>query len=342
MTLNIIREDIAKLDVDIIVDPTNRDMIPEAGACRHIFEAAGKEQLISECAKIGELGYGEIAVTSAGRLPAGKIIHTVGPVWRDGRKGEEIILMACYMKALDYAASVKAESIAFPLISTGHRDYPRQKALQAAVDTIREFLTDHEMTVYLVVYDDEAFRISQELYDSVEVYLKDNYIGDEEDICQRTPDDCNVREITEQLGAGQSVEAGGAVPYTVKKSAQLTRKDIEAKLDETFSERLLRYITERDLKDADVYNRANIDRRLFSKIRSHKDYRPTKYTAMAFVIALELNMDDAADLLQSAGYAFTNSSRFDIIIQYFISHGEYDVFRINEVLYSFGQHMLGA
>ena len=181
MPLDIIREDITKLDVDIIVDPTNREMIPEAGACRHIFEAAGKAQLESECAKFGKLGYGEIAVTSAGKLPAKKIIHTVGPVWSDGHKGEEIILRTCYIRSLEYAASIDAESIAFPLISAGHRYYPRERALRTASDTIKEFLSSHEMSVYLVVYDDEAFGISQKLYDEVEDYLDANYEDDLED-----------------------------------------------------------------------------------------------------------------------------------------------------------------
>ncbi|MDO4285337.1 MAG: hypothetical protein Q4C60_08365 [Eubacteriales bacterium] len=124
---------------------------------------------------------------------------------------------------------------------------------------------------------------------------------------------------------------------SMSKAAQRSIEDLMSQREETFSERLLRMIDERGLEDSEVYTKAHIDRRHFSKIRKDVDYAPNKKTVLAFAIALELSLDEAKDLLQSAGFALSRSSKRDIIVAYFLQNKLYDMFEINEVLDAYDQ-----
>ena len=139
---------------------------------------------------------------------------------------------------------------------------------------------------------------------------------------------------TASLPMAAAQAAASAIPAELRRAVDSP--------DESFTEMLLRKIDEKGLTDAQCYKRANIDRKHFSKIRSDAHYRPGKPTAIALAIALELPLEETEDLLRKAGYALSHSNKFDIIVEFFIKGGNYDIFEINEALYAFDQPLLGA
>ena len=263
-------------------------------------------------------------MTRGYQLPSRYVIHTVGPIWRGGRAGEREQLMSCYRESLALAVSKRCRSVAFPLISAGVYGYPKAEALRVAMEAIGEFLMEHELLVYLVIFDKASFAIGEKLFSDIATYIDDRYVAEHEDsdrfVQQRK---CRI----------------DSMPMAAPKSSL---EEAVSRLDESFSQMLLRKIDEKGLKDSECYKKANVDRKLFSKIRKDEHYRPSKPTAIAFAIALELGMEETEELLRKAGYALSHSNRFDIIIEYFISRGQYDIFQINEALFAFDQSLLGV
>jgi O-acetyl-ADP-ribose deacetylase (regulator of RNase III) len=331
MPLQIIRNDITKMDVDVIVNAANSALKMGGGVCGAIFKAAGAKELQAECDSIGGCETGNAVITKGYKLPARHIIHTVGPVWHGGKNDEEKLLRSCYIKSLNLAKEYELESIAFPLISSGIYGYPKGEAFKVAVTAIQDFLLENEMMVYLIVFDKAAVEISEMLYTSIEKYIDDKY--DDEKAESR-----EFRLLNEEADIYYSVSA----PKMSKASKDKSLEDIVSQLDETFSEMLLRLIDEKEMTDVETYKKANIDRKLFYKIRTDKFYRPRKATALALCIALELNLDQTKDLLARAGYALSRSSKFDIIVEYFIERGIYNIFEINEALFAFEENLLGV
>jgi len=354
MPLEIIRNDITKMKVDAIVNAANSTLLGGGGVDGCIHRAAGPD-LLKECRTLGGCDTGGAKITKAYRLPCKYVIHAVGPRWRDGNHGERDLLISCYRTSLELAKEAKCETVAFPLISSGIFGYPKDQALRVAIDTISAFLLENDMTVYIVIFDRAAYKISEKLFADIAEYIDDRYVAEHEDSHSerlrrlRALEDSALFKAnsmppqssevcSDEMIAPAAVAGIAAAPTVAHKSLN----DALQQIDESFSEMLLRKITERGMTDAECYKKANIDRKLFSKIRSDRLYKPSKATALAFAIALELPLPEAKDMLMKAGFALSRSSKFDIIIEYFIENGNYNVFEINEALFAFDQSLLGA
>ena len=336
MPLIIVRNDITKMAVDAIVNAANESLLGGGGVDGCIHRAAGPG-LLAECRTLGGCRTGCAKITKAYRLPCKYIIHTVGPVWNGGGCGEREQLVSCYRASLALAKEHGCETLAFPLISSGIFGYPKDQALRTAVDTIGEFLMANEMTVYLVIFDRGAFQISGKLFTDIAEYIDDHYVETHTDSRRES-----LRMAPVPASRTGSV-CGDAVPAVMTAPAASLGLDALLKhLDAGFSETLLKLIDRSGKKDSEIYKRANVDRKLFSKIRNNPGYKPSKSTAIAFAIALELDLDETRDLIARAGYALSASSKFDVIIEYFISRRRYDIFEINEALFAFDQSLLGA
>lgn len=323
MPFEIIRNDITKVQVDAIVNAANKSLLGGGGVDGAIHRAAGKDLLV-ECRTLGGCETGQAKITKGYKLPAKYVIHTVGPVWHGGKNKELELLASCYRNSLALAKEYKLESIAFPLISAGAFGMPKDKALNVAMSVIGQFLMNNDMMVYMVVFDKDAVVLSEKVFKSIKQYIDDRYIED------------SFFENSANLYRNIVSEAEPAL----KSKRKL--EDLLNQTDESFSIMLLRLIDEKGKDDVETYNGANVDRRLFSKIRNNIDYKPSKYTVVAFAISLGLNLDETKDLLMSAGYALSHSSKFDIIIEYFIENENYNIFEVNEALFYFEQKTLGC
>jgi O-acetyl-ADP-ribose deacetylase (regulator of RNase III) len=361
MPFRIIRNDITKVRADAVVNTANPDPKVGTGTDSAVYEAAGKDLMLAERKKIGPMKPGEAAVTPAFRLPAKYVIHTVGPEWIDGEHGEFEILRSCYRKPLLLADHLGCESIAFPLIATGNYGFPKDKALNIALAVIREHLEHSDLNVTLVVFDRHTYQTASGLTEQIEEFIDENYVGAKTEAeygGQEGSPSGHLRRrrrlqgflhlstaSADVMAAPDEMAAPGAaafpLPYPAggkQKKADL--EDIVNNLGESFQKRLLRMIDERGMSDPEVYKRANVDRKLFSKIRCSEDYIPKKKTIMALAIALRLNLDDTRDLLASAGLALTNNSKTDVIVRFCIENGIYDIYEVNALLFRFLQPVL--
>ncbi len=336
MPFTIVRQDLTKMKVDAIVNAANTELQMGGGVCEAIFKAAGASELQTACNNLAPIQTGDAVITPGFGLPAKFVVHTAGPVYRGGKNGEEEQLRLCYINSLKRAVENKCESIAFPLISSGIYGYPKDEALRVATGAIRDFLSDHELEVYLAVLDKAAFTVSEKLIGEVASYIDEHYVADDE-FTRRKLLDVTIEALEEADRISHNV----LLPMQVS----TVSKDIDelvGSLDEPFSETLLRLIDAKGKTDVEVYKRANLDRRLFSKIRSGKGYTPSKRTAVALAVALELTLDETDDLLERAGYALSHSQKFDVIVEYFIVSRKYDIFEINQVLFKYDQPLLGG
>ena len=339
MPLEIVRNDITKMKVDAIVNAANESLLGGGGVDGAIHHAAGAG-LLAECRTLGGCKTGKAKITGGYDLPAKYVIHTVGPIYNDGKHGEKVLLESCYRESLTLAKDHNCETVAFPLISSGVYGYPKDQALKVAIDVISDFLLENEMTVYIVIFDKAAYKISEKLFSDIAEYIDDNYVDEHTDYRRES--------IRMNASMAPRVKRNKADVDFLEKcdcKAMVAEGDLDAKLrqiDESFSQMLLRKIDEKGMTDAECYKKANIDRKLFSKIRSDIHYKPSKPTALAFAISLELSLDETEDMLRKAGFALSHSNKFDIIIEYFISKGNYNIFEINEALFAFDQSLLGA
>lgn len=343
MPLEIVRNDITKMTVDAIVNAAKESLLGGGGVDGCIHRAAGPE-LLEECRMLGGCKTGDAKITKAYRLPCKYVIHTVGPVWNGGKFGEREQLASCYRTSLVLAKEHKCETVAFPLISSGIYGYPKDQALRVAVDTIGEFLMENDMTVYIVIFDRAAYQISGKLFSDIAEYIDDHYVDEHTDSYRE-----RLRRLNRLESKAIKVCEDAAPDFMATPCAPMAASvvgnslnDMLDELDAGFSETLLKLIDRTGKKDSEIYKKANVDRKLFSKIRNNPDYKPSKATAIAFAIALELDLEETKDFIARAGFALNHSSKFDVIIEYFIKQKNYDIFEINEVLFAFDQSLLGA
>lgn len=331
MPLQIIRNDITKMTVDAIVNAANESLLGGGGVDGAIHYAAGPK-LLAECRRLGGCKTGRAKITGGYNLPAKYVIHTVGPIYKDGKHGEKDLLESCYRESLALAKEHDCETVAFPLISSGVYGYPKDQALKVAIDVISDFLLENDMTVYIIIFDKVAYKISEKLFSDIAEYIDDNYVYEHTDYRRES---MQMNMPMQLIMADEICEC----------KSLFAEDDLDSKLkqiDESFSQMLLRKIDEKGMIDAECYKKATIDRKLFSKIRSDVNYKPSKSTAIAFAISLELPLEETEEMLKKAGFALSHSNKFDIIIEYFISKGNYNIFEINKALFAFDQSLLGA
>ncbi len=357
MSFQIIRNDITKVKADAIVNTANPQPRIGRGTDSAIYREAGENDLLAARMEIGEIHPGQAVFTDAFKLSAQFIIHTVAPAWIDGNHGERDILHSCYLNSLSLAQELSCKSIAFPLIAVGTYGFPKDEALSIAMAEIGKFLLTHEMKVTLVVFDRRALELSKTLVGSIEEFIDEHYTRrarekeyEGSDYRDRVRNDSRRKQISEELYLHNSA----VLPVSVgifseseiasEKAPDAIGLSLDEVVDKTgssFQSKLFELIDARKMTDVEVYKKANIDRKVFSRIRCKADYRPKKKTAVALAIALELDLPTMVDLLSRAEIAFSPNSKFDLIITYFVNHKIYDIYEINAALFRYGQPILG-
>ena len=361
MPFKIVRNDITKMNTEAVVNTANERAVVDTGCDSAIYAAAGYDELLAYRREhIGDVPEGEVFITPGFNLNSEYIIHTVSPLYIDGESGEEEKLRNCYRKALSLADEKGIRSIAFPLISTGSFGYPKEEGMRIAVDEINAFLMSHDMLVYLVVFDEKGTELGSKIYPDLERYIDQNYVDAAEteeyrDIRVERREE-SKKMLRPERPSGRRVftsasrpanafsredELEDNAPYHIEDAkvgmaAELDTYAIESSLGErmkhltdTFSEYLLYMIEQKDMQNADVYKRAIVDKKTFSKIKNNPDYHPQKLTALCLCVGARLNLDETKDLLARAGYALSPCDKTDIIFSYFIENELYDMIEID-------------
>lgn len=313
-------KDITTIKADVIVNAANTSLRMGGGVCGAIFEKAGREKMEEACRKLAPIGTGEAVATPAFALPAKYVIHTAGPVWK-GKAGEKELLYHCYSESLILAETLHAKSIVFPLISGGIYGCPRSIAKAVAGKAIFDFLAKKDMKVTLVLFGQKK---RTRITEAIRSFLEWNCgAGVQEEASLMLPD------LAPEAPCAPPPIRGGVKGFVLQ-------------LGDPFQKVLFHYIDAEGKTDTEVYKEANIDRRLFSKIRTHVDYTPKKKTILALAVALHLDVEETEELLESAGYSLSRSRKMDMIVRWYMEHGKYDIYEINETLLEFGQNQLGS
>ncbi len=322
MPFQIVRNDITKMQVDAIVNTANPMPAYGAGIDSAVYEAAGKDKLLAKRHEIGAIDRGTSVITDGYNLPAKFIIHTVGTPWQGGKAGEEDIIRKCYRSVFDVAVNNNISSLAIPLLASGSYGFPKGIALRIALSEIEAFMSESDMDVYLVVFDEKSVSLSCKLFGDIDEYINDNYV--EEKNQEEYPDSFDVCLSAPILEEARSLD------------------DVVNNLDKTFMELVFSFADAKGLTDVEVQKKANLDRKAFSKLKCGTTKNPSKSTALALAVALELDLDDTKDLLSRAGLALSPCSKQDVIVQYFIEKKAFDIYEINLALFEHGEQLLGT
>lgn len=346
MAFKILRNDITKVRADAIVNTANPIPVIGRGTDSSIYEAAGREQLLEARRKIGVIERGQSIWTPSFNLRkhgVKYIIHTSGVIYRDGNHGEKDILRSCYQTALTIAAELNCKSVAIPLLASGNYRFPKDLALQIAVEEISRFLLEHEVDVFLVVYDAESYKISEKLFDDVEDFLSDNLDGYEVEK-EHIQYKASYNTVIGSLSADRIFESARSVQAEpiLSEENKIAPIDVDAFIRSSkdklnFQNTLMQLIADRKVDNSVIYKKACIDKKFFSKIISNKNYVPKKHTVMALGLALELPLEEYEKFLASAGYAFMPSSKFDLIIKYCVMNHIYNLINVDVILDDHGE-----
>lgn len=347
MSFTIVRQDITRLKVDAIVNAGNNNLLQGGGVCGAIFTAAGAADLQMACNPLAPIKTGQAVMTPGFALPSRFIIHTAGPIYANYSPEESARLLGqCYTNSLNLAVVKGFESIAFPLISSGIYGYPPDEALKVASNAILQFLEEQELEVYLCVFSHKAFRASRELMGQVQSFVDEHYVDSLErrDFSRLNKNTFFLMDKAKDRPQPDILnELPGLIDSAVGLASELhSRFAFEQKPVATFSEMVLSLIDQKNMTDTEVYRRANLDRRLFSKLRSDTGYQPSKNTALALAIALKLSYNETQDLLSRAGYILHPAQKADLIVEYFIRERMYDIYEINCILIELKHDPLGA
>lgn len=351
MAFKIIRNDITKVSADAIVNTANPMPVIGSGTDSAVYTAAGKDGLLAARKKIGDIECGTSAWTDSFELKKigiKYIIHAVGTFYNGGNNGETETLRRCYSSSLNMAKELGCKSIAIPLLGTGNYSFPKELALQTAIEEISSFLLENEMDIMLVVYDTKSYLISAKLFDAIQTFIDENYTGENRLLVCEESDfydaESSVPDIKTHSAGSKSACMSSALGgmHRVKKAGTVLQNDVndfitQAAGELNFQNTLQKLIAERNLENAAVYKKTFIDRKFFSKIISTKNYIPKKTAVMALGLALELDMEEYVSFLASAGYAFMPSSKFDLIIKYCVMHKIYNMVEVNIILDSYGE-----
>ena len=342
MPFKIIRDDITKVKADAIVNPANPEPVIGGGVESAIYEAAGKEKLLEARKELGRLQPGKVGVTEAFNLAAKYIIHVSGLYWKGGNSFEARCLKECYEKALKAALDKGCKSIAFPLLGTGTYGFPKDIGLDVAVSTFTEFLEEYEMEITLVVFDNEAVNVSGKLAYEVKSFIDDKYAH--EVLETEYKKDRNIERYAlpnERFHLLLKEETYDVLDNACTKDTFSAKQpgSLEAALKniykESFEKHLQQLINKKGLRNSEVYAAANISKQYFSKLLKGQ-VKPSKDKMLALAVGLRLNMDETADFLRIGGYALSPISQTDTVVEYFIRKQEYNVLKINIVLFDYG------
>ena len=367
MPFQIIRNDITKVKADAIVNTANPQVAVGGGVDSAIYKASGQVKLFAERQKIGYLAPGEVAITPAFDLDAKYIIHASGPWWEGGDKGEAELLQACYDKSLQLAAEHKCKSIAFPLLATGSYGFPQRLGMEIAVDSFTRFLEEYDMEILLVVFGQKSVKISGELGEEVASFIDDEYVSealDKEYLYDIVTDESMDMEecqmlSEEETGAPEDTTYGaspsnrrerghflasqamvGSAPAEKADKKKGSLDDVlKGIYTDSFEKHLQKLINKKGLKNSEVYAAANISKQYFSKLIKGQ-VKPSKEKVLALAVGLQLNMDETVDFLKLAGYALSPISQTDAVVEYFIEHEDYNVLKIDIVLFDYGLNPL--
>ena len=342
MPFKIIRDDITKVKADAIVNPANPEPVICGGVESAIYEAAGKEKLLEARKELGRLQPGKVGVTEAFNLAAKYIVHVSGLYWKGGNSFEARCLKECYEKALKAALDKGCKSIAFPLLGTGTYGFPKDIGLDVAVSTFTEFLEEYEMEITLVVFGNDAVNVSGKLVDEVRSFVDDKYV--KEALEAEYKEDRNIERYalsSERLHLLLKEETYDVLDNACTKETFSAEPSgsLEAALKniykESFEKHLQQLINKKGLRNSEVYAAANISKQYFSKLLKGQ-VKPSKDKMLALAVGLRLNTDEVVDFLRIAGYALSPISQTDTVVEYFIRKQEYNVLKINIVLFDYG------